>query len=199
MSETGFSNPEIGLTDRYKILNFDKSLETDLVNQDRFLAEYIKRTDRLIGIIDGSIPWFDSQTKEKLPLIEGVIFLDKSARPISWLVRAFWSLLSNGSKIPHFDYLNIDREDWLAKFGREPNQYGDANIGKLDISKIPQEDIDRLRAYFSVDKGITENNLGEVWNSPTRIDGKHVLIVDEMSSSGNTLEIARLLLKRAVP
>ncbi len=52
-----------------------------------------------------------------------VVYLDKSARPVSWLVNMFWNDFAaedlNGNKIcrPKHSYVNIDRSPWFRNVG----------------------------------------------------------------------------------
>src|SRR5690606_4316696 len=56
----------------------------------------------------------------------------------------------------------------------------------------------RRPALFSKHES-TEENLNEAWHHPTTLDKQHVMIVDEVKSSGLTLEIALRLLSMAFP
>lgn len=187
----------------------------------QLLSQYLQCTDGLIGKMDGTIPikdtdvyTYDQDThnfeneKKDLPPPETIIFLDKSARPVSWLVREFWAKLARlpGTrfdeqqvpKMPDFKFLNIDKRDWL-RFMSIPEQHiQDASDEILDFSLINPEEIARIRAVFST-QPITESNLQEAWQHPTILNGQHTMIVDEVMSSGLTLEIALKLLAMAVP
>lgn len=172
---------------------------------ERLLSEYVRCTDGLIGKIDGSIPLKDKEGHVLSPPTS-IVYLDKSARPVEWMVRKLWPMLaistSEGSipEKPKDYFLNIDKEDWLNRM-RVPLQYIQDPPEKLiDLDKIPdlQEHLSRIRGIFSKAR-IDEDNLSEVWNHPTVLDGQHVLIVDEVASSGKTLKIAQMLLSRAIP
>ncbi len=121
------------------------------------------------------------------------LFLDKSARPVSWMVKALWSQLAptldkdgDPYTMPEFKYVNIDREQWGAVTGRSEDE--DKGI---DINRIPEVRIDELRRTFapiakdSLDRSIFEN--------------KNVLVIDEVSVSGDTLYIATHIFERAFP
>ncbi len=173
-------------------------------NIDRTASEMITNTAGLIAMIDGTAAEYKKNRSLEKP--DEVIYLDKSARPVSYLVNMFWEDFSE-EKRPQHDYLNIDRMQWFRKAGMELDaggylrdtgekptfsnfmQYADA---------IPDEVFAWLRAIF-VEGELETDNLEEIQKMPTRLDGKNVLVVDEVASTGSTLKIAQYLLKRAIP
>lgn len=183
------------------------------------LSEYVKCTDGVIGKMDGTIPLKQVEVfvrdesglkKEKrdLPPPASVVYLDKSARPVAWLVRSLWPLLAREPGTPYEQgkvpqrpreyFLNIDKVEWLHYMGVPTKYIEDAPEELIDIDKVDKEHLTRIRAHFSTEK-ITEDNLDEAWSHPTRLDGQHVMIVDEVMSSGQTLRIAQRLLTSAIP
>ncbi len=180
-------------------------------SKDKVLSHYVSLTDRMVGILDGSAPqklyhieedgeynWNFEQSKWTP---DDVVWLAKSAVPVSELVSAFWEQLAEKDMPkPRDEYLAIDRRDYLGYMGVTDPYDQDDNVRKeIDISKVPQELVSRIRAYF-VEGDIDIDNWEEdVWNKPTRLDGKNVLIVDEVQNSGATLEIAIRLIKAAIP
>lgn len=183
------------------------------------LSQYIHYTDGLIGKLDGSIPLKkvdvykatgDRLQKEICDLAppSSVIYLDKSARPVEWLVRDLWPVLAREPKSsfaegkipkkPHDYFLNIDKGDWLRRMG-VPQQYlEDAPEDMINIDAIDKEHLARIRALYSKSR-LSEENIVDVWKYPTVLDGQHVMILDEVKSSGNTLRIAQMLLSLAIP
>ena len=95
-------------------------------------------------------------------------------------------------------FLNIDKGDWLRRMGVPEKHIEDVPPEMVDLSKIDKEHLTRIRALFST-KRIDEGSLDEAWNHPTIFDGQHVMIVDEVLSSGMTLKIAQMLLSSAIP
>ena len=146
--------------------------------------QYLRLTDTLIGVIDGTIDGTEPY--------DAVIYLDKSARPVSWLVNELWDDLAREQgteftehkvpKRPQTLFLNIDREQWLPTV--DPMR-----SGAIDVNAIPESTIDQLREIYRPKPGSEE----------TRLDGKRVLIVDEVSVTGSTLSIAQKILERALP
>lgn len=158
-------------------------------------THYIRLTQRLINTIEGN--------GDPTARPDYVLFLDKSARPVAWFTQAFWPLLAEkapGDPIyqsaksavpprPDFKFLNIDRDQWRPIVG-------DQETGVIDVSRVPQSDIDELRAIFIAGKRDRAKALAQ---QPTLFDDKKVLIVDEVRVSSDTLVTARKLLERAFP
>lgn len=199
-----FSSPE----NDYNLLRGDQQAIREQVNvwdSDFVKEKYIQATDKMVGMLDGSIDsryLYDPEDPEKSKQRpDVVVWLDKSARPVSWFVDAFWEQFAKpGAKKPDYDFLNIDRENWFVRQGHKridaSYRLGPADF---DIDAVSDEDIARIRAIFTegeIDKG---NWQSDVWNLPTRLDDKNILIIDEVKNKGGTLAIAAKLLKRAIP
>lgn len=177
-------------------------------NTDYVIERYVSATDKIIGMLDGTIgddeafeyrdKAFESDEKVRHDVL---LCLDKSARPVADFVDAFWEqMASPGSKLPKSEFLNIDRVNWFSHIGKNPYD-AEYRLGPkdFDIDKVEPYRINAIRALFTEGE-ITESNWEEeVWNLPTRLDGKNVLIVDEVKNRGGTLFIAHQLLKRAIP
>lgn len=177
-------------------------------DDDYVREQYVRETDGLIGRFDGSITEpspgdiLDDRIPEGEPRIpDTALYLDKSARPVAWLVDALWEQMATpGAKKPNEEFLNIDRANWFTYLGHTiedaENRLGRADF---DIEKVNPDRIAAIRAYFSEGELTEENWKDEVWNLPTRLDGQHVFIVDEVMNQGGTLHIAAELLRRAIP
>lgn len=170
---------------------------------DYTIEQYTSATDRTIGLLDGSIherALYDSINAEKsAEKPDTVIWLDKSARPVSWFVDGLWEQFGNGDK-PTYEFLNIDRVNWFVKQGHKQID-AERRLGPndFDIDIVPKEEISRLRAIFTEGDLDEKNWQDQVWQLPTRLDGKNILIIDEVKNRGGTLSIATQLLKRAIP
>lgn len=151
----------------------DEEFEYKILTNPYERMHYVHLTDDLIRRLDGS---------DKVnPKPDFVIFLDKSARPVNWMVHALWDQLAakdengNTPDRPQSLFVNIDAR-------RRKDESDDAMAD--------------LRALFTVD----EPRPGlETMNQETILDGKQVLIVDEIAVSGDTLVYADKLLERAYP
>lgn len=150
--------------------------------------EYVRLTEKLIAktLYEG---------KDEL------VFLDKSGRPVAWLMRSLWPTLGfkdfdeNGKPIieplPGMKFLNIDREQWEPMMGRSEGKDGEG----ITLKYVPEDTIDSLTGLMA------EKTLGPdeyvPKDEPTFFDDKNVLIVDEVSASGDTLRMAQALLGKA--
>lgn len=147
-------------------------------------SRYVTLTDALIHRLEGHGGWVP----------EYVVFLDKSGRPVAWLVRALWPVLARTPgtpfedadvpPMPQFRMVNIDREQWW-------DQTGASETGVVDVGRLPPKIIDSLRAVFQP-AGVTRT-------ARTWLDGRRVLVVDEVYNTGDTLRIAQGLFQRAFP
>lgn len=149
-----------------------------ILNSDELRTEYVTLTDGLIREM------VDDHT-------DIALFLDKSARPVSWMVKDLWDQLAptvdrDGKQYdrPVFKFLNIDREQWGAIVGRSEDE-------GIDINRIPEKRIEELRHVFA-----------PITNDPTHrsiFEGKNVLVIDEVSASGDTLHMSTHIMERAFP
>ncbi|MBR5027333.1 hypothetical protein IKX64_01945 [Candidatus Saccharibacteria bacterium] len=141
-----------------------------------------------------------------------VIYLDKSARPVSWMVDEFWEDFSTKER-PQNDFLNIDRLRMFSMLGVEANGNGEikdemsGQMRKADdrdfikrFESLPieaqQEYLAKLRCLF-IPNGIKEENPAEIMQTPNELEGKNVLIIDEVKNSGATMGIAKYLVEKA--
>lgn len=190
----------------HKIID-NKQPKTEKININDNLMHYVQDTALLISVIDGSL-------KNESPF-DHIIYLDKSARPVSWLVNMLWNVFAakdstgNIIKRPPHTYVNIDRSPWFRNVGISVSDDGrKKDNGELarytdfleaaKAGKLLPAHIAPLRALF-IEGGIDTENADEIMNTPTILDGKRVLIVDEVSRTGSTLSIAEYLFEQAVP
>ncbi len=177
-------------------------------DDDYVREQYIRETDSIIGRFDGTVTELsagdirDERIAEGEPRIpDTAIYLDKSARPVAWLVDAFWDQIAEpGAKKPNEEYLNIDRANWFNYLGHTIED-SENRLGREDfeLEKVDPDRISAIRAHFSKGELTEENWKDEVWNLPTRLDGQHVAIIDEVMNKGGTLHIAVELLRKAIP
>ena len=188
----------------HKVLR-DGRIISKKININDNIIHYIKNTARLISMIDGRL-------NSGIPY-DHVIYLDKSARPVSWLVNMFWNDLArkdeNGNPIkrPKHSYINIDRAPWFRNVGINVNDDGrQKENGELatyrdfvnNIQNLSERHLAEIRALY-IPSGIEEENVEWVMCHPTILDAKNVLIVDEVSRTGATLDIAKHLFRLAIP
>lgn len=160
-------------------------LEKDykILDSPELRADYVSYTERLIANI----------INEEA---DDVVFLDKSARPVAWMVRSLWPMLGiddNGRPVeePKMYFANIDREQWGHIMGRSEDRQGG-----IDASKVPAEIIDDLRATYT-SRTLKDGESAD--KEKTLFDNRKLMIVDEVKSSGDTLVMADRLFSRAFP
>ncbi len=183
----------------------DKTRIREKININENIVHYVQDTAQLISEIDGSL--------KNGPAYDHIIYLDKSARPVSWLVNLFWNDFAvkgaDGKPIkrPAHSYVNIDRSPWFRKVGINVSDDGrQKDNGELatyndfvqNADKLTDRHFAELRALYIKD-GIDSEDLDWVLSQPTILDDKRVLIVDEVSRTGATLNIAAYLFQHAFP
>ena len=89
---------------QYELLKGHPRTDGRYKTDEQVRMEYLQLTDRLVHTITEGTSVTDSETGETTTRpYDNVIFLDKSARPVEWLVRALWPTLAkdaNGAKGP---------------------------------------------------------------------------------------------------
>lgn len=166
---------------------------------EQLQTEYIRLTDELVHKITDGVDVIDPATdKVEHEKVDYVVWLDKSARPVSWLMHDLWPFLAADSEgnippEPASRFVNIDRNQWTSSV--DPQGQGVTNVADISPTIIRS-----LRSIFLVNHQDRKQGLTEqIDNAPTQFDGKTVLIVDELVSSGRTLAYAQDFFKRAFP
>jgi hypothetical protein len=153
-----------------------------ILDSPEIRVEYIKLTDELI---------YKLVTQET----DAAIFLDKSARPVAWLVKVLWPILAPVNpktgeqfKLPDIHFLNIDREQWGAILGRSED-----SEGGIDIKRLPSERLKELRQIFAPVISFSKESDKSLFTD------KKVMVIDELRQSGDTLDMAKKILEQAFP
>ncbi len=157
--------------------NFLKEYEYQILDESETRYNYVKNTERLIANVISDKDDY-------------VVFLDKSARPVAWLMKSLWPILGVDDKgehvpMPAIKFANIDREQWQLIMGRSADK--DSGGG---ISAVPQSNIDDLHDTFT---------SAQIIPGVKPIDRARVRIVDEVMASGDTIRMAMGLFQRALP
>ena len=116
------------------------------------------------------------------------MFLDKSARPLSWMMRQLWDDIApqldgeatgvvSTVPLPEMKYINIDRLHWRNLKNSEMQDSGHKPVTDGHVQGI--------RSIFEA--------------GGQTLDGKNIVIIDEQSESGDTLLIAKKLFRHAYP
>lgn len=157
--------------------------EYKILNNSELRVKYLHLTDELIN-------------KMITQRTDVAVFLDKSARPVAWLMHALWDQLAphdeNGNIPPEptIKFLNIDREQWGAVTGRTED-------GMINVNDIHQDRINELRHVFApTDKRVEEASTPD---EHSLFAGKRVMLIDEVSVSGDTLRMSHKIFERAFP
>lgn len=161
----------------YKILTPEPH-HTQLRTNEELHEKYLWM---LSGLIEETVG--DPETRS-----DTLVFLDKSARPLAWMMRTFWEDLAPQERdaqgvlhtipMPDMKFINIDRLEWRADPQMEMTDGG--------MKELTPSDIAGLRDIFNLGK----RNL---------MDGKRVTVIDEQSESGDTLKVAEELFRQAFP
>ena len=190
-----------------------------IFSQQYELPEQYGNLNHIVFPVDKTMGMFVSKTADTVSYLSGesangpkrktdlAVYLDKSARPVSWLVNTFWSDFTD-KKRPESKFLAIDRINWLKYLGVDvsPNGYvkapdGSEHVGifsDIPTQKITKEDIARIRALF-IPGGITTEDPDEIMATKTSLEGKNITVIDEVFRSGTTLQLAKYLLEQAIP
>ena len=95
--------------------------------------------------------------------------------------------------MPNFKFVNIDRNQWTSSV--DPS-----GLGVSDINALDQSIIRSLRSIFLKNPADRQNGITEEIDvAPSLLDGKTVLIVDEVYATGRTLDYAQKFFRRAFP
>ncbi len=169
VQETLFPTDEIEYWHDYEILETDELRE-----------KYVNLTDNLINRIQEERP-------------KHLIFLDKSARPVAWMLKELWPIFAvdddgEVEQMPSINFIQIDREDWRGLVKNE-----DSDI--IDVDNLPDRLFEDLRSVFT-DRVVP---TGEAGNEPSKFDNSKIMVVDEIRVSGDTLDIASEMLIRSFP
>ena len=120
------------------------------------MSRHVKATADCIAVIAGEDA--GGTGREKIPAADFVIYLDKSARPVSWLNDVFWDAFTDKPR-PKHSYLAIDRMEWFRRTKTPVNMNGEiedsdgtmrlARASDLRKENITDMDIARIRAEYS--------------------------------------------------
>ena len=150
-----------------------KEYKYEILSDNETRTKYVNLTEKLIA---NTIDRGDDY----------LVFLDKSARPVAWLMRDLWPTLGiddggDPIQMPEIRFANIDREQWADVIGRSEDEDGGAGI-----MGVSQERINQLHNTFELTSSHDDEKT-------------KVHIVDEVMASGDTLRMAMGLFGRAFP
>ena len=199
----------------YRLLVGHRRTDGSFKSTETLQTEYLTLTDNIVYQCTDGVDVEDRATGEQVHAKpDYVIFLDKSARPVAWLFNEAWPVLAqneDGSvpEPPQTKFLNIDRLHWI-------NTVDPEGKGLVEASRVDPSVIRSLRSIFlkptlpmihhKKKQGLTP----ELDDVPTIFDPvidpetkerkeQTILVVDEVRSTGRTLQIACDMLARAFP
>lgn len=229
--------------DRFPILR-DQAISNERIGIDETLSILVKDTADTIARLTG-------ETDPPTPKFDAVIYLDKSARPVSWLVNELWDDFTTAPR-PEFEgFLAIDRVTWFRAVGLNVDNHGNLNedtglgnkgrqAGFSDFRRateqhpVPRSDLARARLALTPggmeklretmtkaelvefdrynplvfeshdrDRGgiapeLPDWIIDKIFALPTGLEGKRIMVIDEVSNSGATAEIAKEIVSEAV-
>ena len=177
--------------DKYAILHEHRRTDGSFKSIEELEMEYVQLTDKLIYKMTHGETVAGSEAGGEKIIPTKVVFLDKSARPLAWLVNELWDVLApepGSDEIPpkpDFKFLNIDRKQWVGEM--DPN-----GTGGYDARHISQEAIEGLRSIYN------RKHDGS-YDAENEMDDQAIMVVDEVRSTGRTLDISRQIIQRAFP
>lgn len=165
-----------------------KPFEYEILDDSDLRYEYVNLTKNLISKV----------MDEKA---DSLIFLDKSARPVSWLVRSLWDSIAiekfdeQGKPViaamPEMKFLNIDKEQWMPSMGRHELVDG----ADITLDNVHSDTIDSLTGVFT-ERSLEPQDYVDK-DEPTMFDDKNIMIIDEVCATDLTRKIAHTLVKTA--
>lgn len=183
----------------YELLIGHNRADGKFKTDQQLRMEYIQRTDKLIYSMTHGVEVKNKETGEiekKVPDI--VVWLDKSARPLAWLTKELWPQMAadpNTGKVadmPDFKFVNIDREQWV-------NKVDPGGSGYMDINEVDTSIVRSLRSIFISPEDKKDGLTEKIDTVESELDNKTILIIDEVFTSGRTLQIAERFFERAFP
>jgi hypoxanthine phosphoribosyltransferase len=115
-----------------------------------------------------------------------IVFLDRSARPIAWMIRAAWDQLAQGKELPNMRFVNIGREKIERLKAEELKGLDDDEFWERITRKF-WEQTSHKEYIEKMKKG-----LAGVFHSTDSASGarESIMIVDDYSETGHSLRLA---------
>lgn len=191
--------PETPADFEYSLLVGHERTNGTYKTDEQLRMEYIELTDKLVYSMTHGVEVTDRETGEtRLEKPDVVVWLDKSARPLAWLTKELWGTLARDietgevPEAPDFKFVNIDREQWVNTV--DPN-----GVGRIDMKQVDKGIIRSLRSIFISPTAKRDGLTEAIDSAPAELDGKTVLVVDEVRSTGRTARIAKDFFEEAFP
>lgn len=135
-----------------------------------------------------------------------LVFLDRSARPLAWLVRSIWKRRYPNVPPPEIRFVNVGTTTLMNGRKSVPKPPFLENEKRFRARIVASETEDEWLQpseipgswdeYFKFDAK-AQQSVSELFSK--QFDGAHVLIVDDFVNSGNTLSRALRMFSEALP
>lgn len=124
--------------------------------------------------------------------IQTLVFMDRSARPLSWALRAAWDKERLGRDLPKIKFVNIGREkaDILGYQGSAPGRYEFGS--EVEWQGAVEEYWRKLDSDDYV--AALKRDLGQ-----DALHREQILLVDDWSESGYSIGVAKDFFRRHLP
>ena len=191
-----------------KIIDIAKNIDYIGYSYTRYTADLINQICGRYKVEKNFEEIKSKREKIQMPA-DHIIYLDKSGRPLSYLVNLFWDEFAPKDKDGHpvkrppHSFANLDRISVLQNLLQE----NDANENNAWIkwekhkNHLTPYHFAMLRSLFLKEPLDPDSppTPEEVMKMPTILDGKKVLIVDEVEFGGLSMRMAECLLQNAIP
>lgn len=162
---------EVGIAVPTEQNRHEYKIKIEIQPTQKTVHEYLKL------VTEKTIPYL-ANGAERLPKTDVAIFLDKSARPVSWFVDELWEDVTDNPK-PEIAHLCLDRKYWANKFGIELTAGEYTRNGtpltwnEFPIHDVRPEEILELSQLLK-DKIITHSELDAIIKGDTEIERRKV-------------------------
>ncbi|MBP7767424.1 hypothetical protein KA068_02800 [Candidatus Saccharibacteria bacterium] len=192
--------PEFELLVAHSVARESTDGRLNSISGEQLRALYLTLTDDLILETEKLFQGEDGKEYDNVH----IIFLDKSARPISWLMRELWpetqKVLGKHNPLPSMHFAAIDRERWPSLY--EKSEGGIIETQDEEIrngirnNKNTSLLVDEIRRKYG---GESPRSSGVTSKRIENSKSTAILVVDEVNSSGATLALGRSFFKEAFP
>lgn len=229
--------------DRFPILR-DQAISNRTLDINETLGVMVQDTADTIAKLTG-------ETNPPTRRADAVIYLDKSARPVSWLVNEMWTDFTDAPRPGYEGFMAIDRLSWFRAVGLDVDAQGNLNddfgmswagskakyenfreqkekhpISRSDLARarlaltpngieklceaMSETELEEFSNYnplvfesYERDQGEMAPELPEwiiekIYSIPTGLEGKKIVVIDEVENSGATARIACDIISDAI-
>jgi len=172
---------------RKKVLEFQPAFKFEIITSPEARTRIFQKVQELIQRVQNEH-------------IDTLVFLDKSARPISWLFRELWGRECADQPMPNVRFINIGRN---VESHQQHDSLHQQIAANENIYEHAEGDVNAVEAKNMLQRnaiGIQETAIHEIQKiyNDDFVD-QQVLIIDEYMSTGATKVKAAALFAEAFP